>query len=106
MNLKYIFKIIDINEWQKVREIGTYSGSSNDIEDGFIHLGFPNSTLDIDEWIYENLNFHNAKRFFSINSIVNEQHFRVLLGEPQRGKDPEKEKKRILKALRGRQMKQ
>ena len=38
MNLKYIFKIIDVNEWQKVREIGTYSGSSKDIEDGFIHF--------------------------------------------------------------------
>ena len=38
MNLKYIFKIIDINEWQKVKEIGTYSGSSKDIEDGFIHF--------------------------------------------------------------------
>ena len=38
MNLKYIFKIIDINEWQKVREIGAYSGSSKDIEDGFIHF--------------------------------------------------------------------
>ena len=38
MNLKYIFKIVDINEWQKVREIGTYSGSSKDIEDGFIHF--------------------------------------------------------------------
>ena len=38
MNLKYIFKIIDVNEWQKVREIGTYSGSLKDIEDGFIHF--------------------------------------------------------------------
>ena len=38
MNLKYIFKIIDINEWQKVREMGTYSGSLKDIEDGFIHF--------------------------------------------------------------------
>ena len=38
MNLKYIFKIIDVNEWQKVREIGAYSGSSKDIEDGFIHF--------------------------------------------------------------------
>ena len=38
MNLKYIFKIIDVNEWQKVRDIGTYSGSSKDIEDGFIHF--------------------------------------------------------------------
>jgi len=38
VNLKYIFKIIDVNEWQKVREIGTYSGSLKDIEDGFIHF--------------------------------------------------------------------
>jgi len=38
VNLKYIFKIIDVNEWQKVREIGAYSGSSKDIEDGFIHF--------------------------------------------------------------------
>ena len=38
MNLKYIFKIIDIDEWQKVKDLGTYSGSSKDIEDGFIHF--------------------------------------------------------------------
>ena len=38
MNLKYIFKIIDIDEWQKVKDSGTYSGSSKDIEDGFIHF--------------------------------------------------------------------
>ena len=38
MNLKYIFKIIDVDEWQKVRESDTYSGSSKDIEDGFIHF--------------------------------------------------------------------
>ena len=38
MNLKYIFKIIDIDEWQKAKDLGTYSGSSKDIEDGFIHF--------------------------------------------------------------------
>ena len=38
MNLKYIFKIIDINEWQEAKDLGTYSGSLNDIEDGFIHF--------------------------------------------------------------------
>ena len=38
MNLKYIFKIIDIDEWQKVKDSGAYSGSSKDIEDGFIHF--------------------------------------------------------------------
>ena len=38
MNLKYIFKIIDKGEWQKVKESGSYSGSSKDIKDGFIHF--------------------------------------------------------------------
>ena len=38
MNLKHIYKIIDTNEWQKVKEQRTYSGSSKDIQDGFIHF--------------------------------------------------------------------
>ena len=38
MNLKYIFKIIDNDEWQKVKKSGSYSGSSKDIKDGFIHF--------------------------------------------------------------------
>ena len=38
MNLKYIFKIIDVDEWQKVKKSQTYSGSSKDIKDGFIHF--------------------------------------------------------------------
>ena len=38
MNLKYIFKIIDLDEWQKVKQSETYLGSSKDIEDGYIHF--------------------------------------------------------------------
>ena len=38
MNLKHIYKIINTDEWQKVKEQGTYSGSSKDIQDGFIHF--------------------------------------------------------------------
>ena len=38
MNLKYIFKIIDNDEWQKVKKSGSYSGSFKDIKDGFIHF--------------------------------------------------------------------
>ena len=38
MNLKYIFKIIDVDEWQKVRQSETYLGSSKDIKDGYIHF--------------------------------------------------------------------
>ena len=38
MNLKYIFKIVDIDEWKKAKVSGTYSGSLKDTEDGFIHF--------------------------------------------------------------------
>ena len=38
MNLKYIFKIIDVKEWQTVKQSETYLGSSKDIEDGYIHF--------------------------------------------------------------------
>tara|TARA_B110000003_G_scaffold122362_1_gene124740 strand:- start:435 stop:779 length:345 start_codon:yes stop_codon:yes gene_type:complete len=38
VNLKYIFKIIDVKEWRKVKQSVTYLGSSKDIEDGYIHF--------------------------------------------------------------------
>ena len=38
MNLKYIFKIIDVDEWQKVKQSKIYSGSPKDIQDGYIHF--------------------------------------------------------------------
>ena len=38
MNLKYIFKIIDFDEWKKVKQSETYLGSSKDIADGYIHF--------------------------------------------------------------------
>ena len=38
MNFKHIYKIINKNEWQKVKDEGPYSGSKKDIEDGYIHF--------------------------------------------------------------------
>ena len=38
MNLEYIFKIVEKNEWNKSKEKGIYSGSSMDINDGYIHF--------------------------------------------------------------------
>ncbi len=38
MNLKHIYKIIDVDEWQKVKESETYLGSFKDKQDGFIHF--------------------------------------------------------------------
>ena len=38
MNLEFIFKIIDKDEWQKAKQTGTYGGSKKDVEDGYIHF--------------------------------------------------------------------
>ena len=38
MNLKYIYKIIHNDEWQKAKKSGLYSGSTMDLEDGYIHF--------------------------------------------------------------------
>ena len=38
MNLEFIFKIIDKDEWQKAKQTGTYGVSKKDIEDGYIHF--------------------------------------------------------------------
>ena len=38
MNLEFIFKIIDKEEWQKAKQAGTYNGSDKDKKDGYIHF--------------------------------------------------------------------
>mgnify|MGYP001472959401 CR=1 FL=1 len=38
MNLKFVYKIIKNDELKKAKLSGTYSGSSKDIEDGYIHF--------------------------------------------------------------------
>jgi len=38
VNLRYIYKIIDNDEWKKAKASGLYSGSSKDLEDGYIHF--------------------------------------------------------------------
>ena len=38
MNLKYIYKIIDNDELKNAKSKGSYSGSSKDLKDGYIHF--------------------------------------------------------------------
>ena len=38
MNLEYIFKIIDKDDWQKAKQLGTLEGSNVDKKDGYIHF--------------------------------------------------------------------
>ena len=104
MNLKYIFKIIDKDEWQKVRESGSYSGSSKDIKDGFIHFSAEEQvkgtlekyyskqinlvllkveTLKLDHLIWEQASdgnmFPHLYSSLDINNVVDE--FKISLGD-------------------------
>ena len=54
MNLKYIYKIIDKNDWHKARISGSYLGSSKDIEDGYIHFSGEEQVLDTLKKYYQN----------------------------------------------------
>ena len=38
MNLEFIFKVIDKEEWQKAKQSGIYNGSDKDKKDGYIHF--------------------------------------------------------------------
>ena len=38
MNLEYVFKVIDKEEWVKAKDDGIYNGSANDLNDGYIHF--------------------------------------------------------------------
>ena len=38
MNLEFIFKIINKDEWQEAKQSGIYRGSKKDIADGYIHF--------------------------------------------------------------------
>ena len=54
MNLKHIYKIIDKNDWHKARISGSYSGSSKDIKDGYIHFSGEDQVLGTLKKYYKN----------------------------------------------------
>ena len=45
MNLEFIFKVIDKEEWQKAKQSGTYGGSEKDLKDGYIPVSYTHLTL-------------------------------------------------------------
>ena len=46
MNLEFIFKIINKEEWQKAKQSGTYVGSHKDKKDGYIHFSEDDQVLE------------------------------------------------------------
>ena len=104
MNLKYIYKIINKDEWQKIKKSETYSGSSKDIQDGYIHFSGEEKvrstlekyyakqknlvllkveTLKLDNLIWEQASdgnmFPHLYSSLDVSSIINE--FEIILEE-------------------------
>ena len=46
MNLEFVYKILDEKEWKEAKKNGVYSGTSKDIEDGYICLLYTSDAAD------------------------------------------------------------
>ena len=104
MNLKYIYKIIDNEELKKAKLLGKYTGSSKDIQDGYIHFsgqdqvsstlkkyysGIKNlillkvETLKLDDLVWEQASdgnfFPHLYSTLDLSNVVNE--FEITLDE-------------------------
>ena len=104
MNFKYIYKIINKNEWHKIKDSGPYLGSSKDLEDGYIHFSGEDQvkstlkkffdkqkdlillkvdTLKLDHLIWEQASdgnmFPHLYSSLDVSSIINE--FEIILEE-------------------------
>ena len=56
MNLKHIYKIIEIDELQKAKLLGKYLGSSKDIQDGYIHFSGQDQIVSTLKKYYSGIN--------------------------------------------------
>jgi uncharacterized protein (DUF952 family) len=74
MNLEFIFKVIDKDEWQKAKETGTYGGSEKDINDGYIHFSE-------EDQVEDTLNKHYPKKQNLVLLRVNAFKLEHLLWE-------------------------
>ncbi len=112
MNLEYIFKIIDKDDWQKAKQLGTLEGSNVDKKDGYIHFSeedqvpetlkkhYPNkenlillkvNTLKLEHLLWEQAsNGHMYPHLYSPLDIKNvEDEFELSLDDDGTHKLPE-----------------
>ena len=54
MNLEFIFKIIDKEEWKEAKKLATYRGSKKDIADGYIHFSEEDQVPETLKKYYQN----------------------------------------------------
>ena len=74
MNLEFIFKVIDKDEWQNAKQSGTYGGSEKDLKDGYIHFSE-------EDQVKETLNKHYHKKENLVLLRVNAFKLEHLLWE-------------------------
>ena len=74
MNLEFIFKILDKEEWHKAKKTGIYNGSKKDFEDGYIHFSE-------EDQVEQTLNKHYPKKENLILLRVNAFKLEHLLWE-------------------------
>ena len=74
MNLEFIFKVINKEEWQKAKQSGTYGGSDKDKKDGYIHFSE-------DDQVLETLKKHYPKKENLVLLKVNAFKLEHLLWE-------------------------
>ena len=74
MNLEFIFKVINKDEWQKAKQSGTYGGSEKDLKDGYIHFSE-------EDQVKETLNKHYPKKENLVLLRVNAFKLEHLLWE-------------------------
>ena len=74
MNLEFIFKVIDKDEWQKAKQSGSYGGSEKDLKDGYIHFSE-------EDQLEETLNKHYPKKENLVLLRVNAFKLEHLLWE-------------------------
>jgi len=56
VNLKHIYKIIEIDELNKAKLLGKYLGSSKDIQDGYIHFSGQDQIVSTLKKYYSGIN--------------------------------------------------
>tara|TARA_B100001173_G_scaffold186672_1_gene161120 strand:+ start:290 stop:661 length:372 start_codon:yes stop_codon:yes gene_type:complete len=55
MNLEFIYKIIDKEEWVKAKQTGIYNGSEKDKKDGYIHFSEEDQVPETLKKYYQNI---------------------------------------------------
>tara|TARA_Y100001970_G_scaffold119939_1_gene148733 strand:- start:2 stop:373 length:372 start_codon:yes stop_codon:yes gene_type:complete len=54
MNLEFIFKIIDKEDWNKAKKTGIFNGSDKDKRDGYIHFSEEDQVTETLKKYYQN----------------------------------------------------